>query len=308
VIGPVLSVETEVIEQATDRKVLGLLGYEPLASFALRIDYRADTLALIPMPHDGIAAAPPRRMTAADLASSGAALAMAHSASRDALREERREWNLRSELVDRLEGRELVFCLEGRGAEERFELAEGASHGVLRGIGDAAQSVGGVGGVARVGCGACGGFVGRIRFVSVAVRCGRARLEARALGDQASREGALHSALRRERGHDFFVTLPTSRGLYAQRARERACDGLGRVGGRVEIGRPRGEETPDANSRSARAVACGLSRPHGEVFALLRGRSDERTRRVVYHERFDVVIRAIVLEPEERGQRDAIGR
>ncbi len=86
VVGPILSVDTEVIEQATDRRVFGLLGQQPLGSFAVRIDYRKDTLALIPMPRDGIAATRPRRMGAIDMAASSAALIMARNSSRDALR------------------------------------------------------------------------------------------------------------------------------------------------------------------------------------------------------------------------------
>ena len=85
VVGPVLSVDTEVIEQAIDRRVFGLLGQQPLASFAVRIDYRRDTLALIPMPRDGIAATRPSRMGAIDMAASSAALAMARRSSREAL-------------------------------------------------------------------------------------------------------------------------------------------------------------------------------------------------------------------------------
>ena len=85
VVGPVLGVDTRVIEQATDRKVLGLLGYEPLSSFALRIDYRADTLALIPIRRDGIAATPAHRVGAAEMAAASAAFLLARNASRDAL-------------------------------------------------------------------------------------------------------------------------------------------------------------------------------------------------------------------------------
>lgn len=85
VVGPVLGVDTEVIEQAIDRRVLGLLGYEPLASFAVRIDYRVDTLALIPIRRDGVSAAPPRRGTATDLAAGNASFHLARNASREAL-------------------------------------------------------------------------------------------------------------------------------------------------------------------------------------------------------------------------------
>lgn len=85
VVGPVLSVDTEVIEQAIDRRVLGLLGYEPLASFAVRLDYRVDTLALIPIQRDGISATMPRRATASDLAAASASLHLARNASREAL-------------------------------------------------------------------------------------------------------------------------------------------------------------------------------------------------------------------------------
>ena len=85
VVGPVLSIDVSVIQQVTDRKVLGLLGQQPLGSFAVRIDYRSDSLALIPIRRDGISATVPRRATAADLAASGAAVAMARNASRVAL-------------------------------------------------------------------------------------------------------------------------------------------------------------------------------------------------------------------------------
>ena len=85
VVGPVLGVDTQVIEQAIDRHVLGLLGYEPLASFAVRIDYRVDTLALIPIRRDGISAGPPRRGTATDLAASNASFLLARNSSREAL-------------------------------------------------------------------------------------------------------------------------------------------------------------------------------------------------------------------------------
>ena len=85
VVGPVLGVDTEVIEQAIDRRVLGLLGYEPLASFAVGIDYRVDTLALIPIRRDGVSAAPPRRGTATDLAAGNASFLFARNASREAL-------------------------------------------------------------------------------------------------------------------------------------------------------------------------------------------------------------------------------
>ena len=84
-VGPVLGVDTQVIEQAIDRRVLGLLGYEPLASFAVRLDYRVDTLALIPIRRDGISSAPPRRATATDLAAGMASFLQARNASRDAL-------------------------------------------------------------------------------------------------------------------------------------------------------------------------------------------------------------------------------
>ncbi|MEO5617332.1 MAG: aspartyl protease family protein [Candidatus Eisenbacteria bacterium] len=86
-VGPVLSIETEVIEQAIDRRVFGLLGQQPLGSFAVRIDYRKDTLALVPMPRDGVAATRPRRTAALDMAASSAALIMARNSSRDALRD-----------------------------------------------------------------------------------------------------------------------------------------------------------------------------------------------------------------------------
>jgi len=84
-VGPVLGVDTEVIEQATDRRVLGLLGYEPLASFALGLDYRVDTLALMPVRRDGVAATPATRTTAVDLAAANASFALARNASHEAL-------------------------------------------------------------------------------------------------------------------------------------------------------------------------------------------------------------------------------
>lgn len=86
VVGPILGVDTGVIEQAIDRRVLGLLGYEPLASFAVRLDYRADTLALIPVRRDGISTAPAsRRIAAPDLAANWASFLLARNASREAL-------------------------------------------------------------------------------------------------------------------------------------------------------------------------------------------------------------------------------
>jgi len=84
-VGPILCVDTEVIEQATDRRVFGLLGQQPLGSFAVQIDYLVDSLALIPMPRDGIMATRPRRPIAVDMAASSAATSMAKRASREAL-------------------------------------------------------------------------------------------------------------------------------------------------------------------------------------------------------------------------------
>jgi predicted aspartyl protease len=85
VVGPILSVDTQVIDQATDRRVLGLLGQAPLGSFALWIDYQRDSLALIPVPRDGLSSTAPRRVTAADMAASAASFLSARLASQRAL-------------------------------------------------------------------------------------------------------------------------------------------------------------------------------------------------------------------------------
>ena len=52
-IGPVLTIDAEVIRNVTDRPVLGLLGKAQFANAALAIDYRAQTVAMIPLPGDG---------------------------------------------------------------------------------------------------------------------------------------------------------------------------------------------------------------------------------------------------------------
>ena len=84
-VAPILCVDTKVIEQATDRAVLGLLGQQPLDHFAVSLDYVASRMALIPMQSDAIGASRPRGMGAADLAASSAATSMARTASSDAL-------------------------------------------------------------------------------------------------------------------------------------------------------------------------------------------------------------------------------
>ncbi len=84
-VGPILAIETGVIESATDRAVFGLLGQQPLASFAVQVDYRTDTLALLPMRRDGLVATRPRRLGAVDMAAATAATEMAMRASRDQL-------------------------------------------------------------------------------------------------------------------------------------------------------------------------------------------------------------------------------
>jgi hypothetical protein len=85
VVAPILAVETRVVEQVIDRKVLGLLGQAPLSAYALWIDYQRDSLALIPMPRDGLTATPARRVTAVDLAAASAMFGNALAASKAAL-------------------------------------------------------------------------------------------------------------------------------------------------------------------------------------------------------------------------------
>jgi hypothetical protein len=85
IVAPVLSVRTEVIKRVTDRDVLGLLGQAPLGSFALWIDYQRDSLALIPVPRDGLSAEPPRFTSAVDMAAGAASFVTARIASRRAL-------------------------------------------------------------------------------------------------------------------------------------------------------------------------------------------------------------------------------
>jgi len=84
-IAPVLCVNTKIIEQATDRDVLGLLGQAPLDDFAVSLDYLASRLVLTPMQHDAVRASPPRGISAADLAASSSATNMARAASENAL-------------------------------------------------------------------------------------------------------------------------------------------------------------------------------------------------------------------------------
>jgi hypothetical protein len=84
-VAPILCVNTKVIEQATDRDVLGLLGQGPLDAFAVSLDYVTNRIALIPMQRDAIKSSQPHGLSAADLAASSSATAMAKTASREAL-------------------------------------------------------------------------------------------------------------------------------------------------------------------------------------------------------------------------------
>lgn len=84
-VAPILCVDTKVIEQATDRAVLGLLGQGPLDHMAISFDYVANRIALIPMQGNAIESSRPRGMSAADLAASSASTNMARSTSGDAL-------------------------------------------------------------------------------------------------------------------------------------------------------------------------------------------------------------------------------
>jgi len=53
---PVLTIDADIVRRVSDRPVLGLLGQKPLDQRAVWIDYALETLALIPVSRDSVAA------------------------------------------------------------------------------------------------------------------------------------------------------------------------------------------------------------------------------------------------------------